>query len=60
MTFDQKKYIADFVKKNYLKKEIKFNKKTESELIDFINKKNNFTNYVKKLIEDDMKKEKGE
>lgn len=60
MTFDKKKYDQEFIKNNYIEFRIKLNKNKDLEIINFLNSKQNKTSYLKSLIENDMKKEKGE
>lgn len=60
MTFDKKKYDQEFIKNNYVEFRIKLNKNKDLEIINFLNSQQNKTSYLKKLIENDMKKEKGE
>lgn len=53
--FNQIKYISEYNKKNYIRKEVKF-RKEEYELVEKILNKNNLT--LKKYIMDKIKQEK--
>lgn len=54
-TFNQIKYISEYNKKNYIRKEVKF-RKEEYELVEKILNKNNLT--LKKYIMNKIKQEK--
>lgn len=54
-TFNQIKYISEYNKKHYIRKEVKF-RKEEYELVENILNKNNLT--LKKYIMDKIKQEK--
>lgn len=49
----QKTYMATQVTKA-----VRFDKNNEKEVLDFLNKKGNFTSFVKSLIQKEMDKEK--
>lgn len=52
---------AEYAKKNLIQKPIKFNFKTESDLIEWVESlKTPYQTYVKRLIRDDMNKKKQE
>lgn len=52
-------YNNDYNKKNTIIKPIRFNFNTEKDLLAYIeNKDEKFSSYVKRLIKEDMKKEK--
>ena len=54
-TFNQIKYISEYNKKHYIRKEVKF-RKEEYKLVENILNKNNLT--LKKYIMDKIKQEK--
>lgn len=49
-------YINEYEKENVKKVLVRFNKNTESDLIDFLETKDNKQGYIKQLIRDDMAK----
>ena len=52
---------AEYAKKNLIQKPVKFNFKTESDLIEWLESlKTPYQTYVKRLIRDDMNKKKQE
>lgn len=52
---------AEYAKKNLIQKILKFNLKTESDLIEWVESlETPFQTYVKRLIRDDMNKKKQE
>lgn len=52
---------AEYVKANLIRREVKFNKKTESDLVEWIESlETPFQTYTKRLIRDDMNKKKQE
>lgn len=53
--FNQKQYIQNWVKENYKRYEVKVNKKTEADLMKWLDSKSNRQVYIKDLIKKDMK-----
>ena len=52
---------AEYVKANLIRREVKFNKKTEPDLVEWIESlETPFQTYAKRLIRDDMNKKKQE
>lgn len=52
---------AEYVKANLIRREVKFNKKTEPDLVEWIESlETPFQTYTKRLILDDMNKKKQE
>ena len=52
---------AEYVKANLIRREVKFNKKTEPDLVEWIKSlETPFQTYTKRLIRDDMNKKKQE
>lgn len=52
---------AEYVKANLIRREVKFNKKTEPDLVEWIESlETPFQTYTKRLIRDDMNKKKQE
>lgn len=50
---------AEYAKKNLIQKPVKFNSKTEPDLIEWVESlKTPYQTYVKRLIRDDMNKKK--
>lgn len=50
---------AEYVKANLIRREVKFNKKTEPDLVEWIESlETPFQTYTKRLIRDDMNKKK--
>lgn len=65
MNYDAKKRKlekeAEYAKKNLIQKPLKFNLKTELDLIEWVESlKTPYQTYVKRLIRDDMNKKKQE
>lgn len=52
--FDQSKYIQQFMKEKVTVKKVSFNRKSDSDLLEWIADKT-FSTYVKELIRKDMK-----
>lgn len=62
MTFDKSKYDQEYHKANYITKRIPFNKQIPEDLklLTFAESQpENFTQYIKRLIRQDMEKPKG-
>ena len=55
-TFDQSKYIQQFMKEKVTVKKVTFNKETDADLLAWLADKR-FSTYVKELIREDMKNE---
>ena len=55
-TFDQSKYIQQFMKEKITVKKVTFNKETDSDLLAWLADKR-FSTYIKDLIREDMKEE---
>lgn len=55
-TFDQNKYIQQFVREKETTKRVVFNKETDADLLAWLAEKR-FSTYVKDLIRNDMKEE---
>ena len=53
-TFDQSKYIQQFMREKITVKKVTFNKETDADLLDWL-KDRKFSTYVKDLIRKDMK-----
>ena len=53
----QQEYMANYEKENLRQIRLKINRKTESELLEWIEKQENIQGYIKGLIRDDMRKE---
>lgn len=52
---------AEYVKANLIRREVKFNKKTEPDLVEWIESlETPFQTYVKRVIRNDMNKKKQE
>lgn len=51
-------YLNKYEKENIRQIRLKINRKTEPELIEWIEKQENIQGYIKRLIREDMKKEK--
>ena len=51
-------YMANYEKENLRQIRLKINRKTEPDLIEWIEKQENIQGYIKRLIMDDMEKEK--
>lgn len=57
----QAEYHAEYVNANLIRKEAKFNRKTEPDLVEWIESlETPYQTYVKRLIRDDMNKKKQE
>ena len=54
--FDQNKYINEFKKLNYKNYSFRFSLKNEKHIIDHLEKQKDKKNYVKALIEADIKR----
>lgn len=52
----QMQYIKEYNKNHYVVIRVQVNKKTEPELLNHLNTKNNKSGYIKELILKDMKK----
>lgn len=50
------KYTRDYEKENVKQVKFKLNKKTESDIIEYLESKENKQGYIKQLIRDDMAK----
>ena len=51
-------YLAKYEKENLRQIRLKINRKTEPELLEWIEKKDNIQGYIKRLIMEDMEKGK--
>ena len=51
-------YLANYEKENLRQIRLKINRKTEPELLEWIEKQDNIQGYIKRLILEDMEKEK--
>ena len=51
-------YLNKYEKDNLRQIRLKINRKTEPELLEWIEKKDNIQGYIKRLIQEDMEKEK--
>ena len=49
-------YLANYEKKNLRQIRLKINRKTEPELLEWIEKQDNIQGYIKRLILDDMER----
>lgn len=57
----QAEYHAEYVNANLIRKEAKFNRKTEPDLVEWVESlETPYQTYVKRLIRDDMNKKKQE
>ena len=54
----QTEYMANYEKENLRQIRLKINRKTEPELLAWIEKQENIQGYIKRLIIKDMEKEK--
>ena len=55
--FDQGKYVQQYMKENVTVKKVVFNKRDETELLEWANRSpGGFSAYVKRLILEDMNK----
>ena len=50
----QSKYMANYEKENLRQIRLKINRKTEPELLEWIEKQENIQGYIKRLIMEDM------
>ena len=50
----QTEYLARYEKENLRQIRLKINRKTEPELLEWIEKKDNIQGYIKRLIQQDM------
>ena len=56
-SFDQSRYIQEYMKENVTVKKVVFNKRDEAELLEWANRSpGGFSAYVKRLIREDMNK----
>lgn len=53
-----RKYQNAFIRNTYQAYTVRFNKEKDSDVIDFLEKKGKITDYIRKLIEADMEREK--
>ena len=62
MAWDKKKYDAEYYKQNIFCKRLPFNRSVpeDAELLDFVNRQDNFTAYIKDLIRKDMERQRTE
>ena len=51
-------YLAQYEKENLRQIRLKINRKTEPELLEWIEKQDNIQGYIKRLILEDMEREK--
>ena len=51
-------YLAAYEKENIRQIRLKINRKTEPELLEWIEEQENIQGYIKRLIREDMEKEK--
>lgn len=60
MAWDKKSYDAEYYRKNIFCKRLPFNRSIpeDEELLDFVNKQENFTAYIKDLIRKDMDRQR--
>ena len=54
----QTEYLAKYEKENLRQIRLKINRKTEPELLEWIEKQDNIQGYIKRLIMEDMEKGK--
>ena len=54
----QTEYLARYEKENLRQIRLKINRKTEPELLEWIEKQDNIQGYIKRLIQEDMEKGK--
>jgi hypothetical protein len=50
-------YLAQYEKENIRQIRLKINRKTEPELLEWIEKQKNIQGYIKQLIREDMKRQ---
>ena len=55
---DLKKYMVDYEKENLRQIRLRINRKTEPDLLEWIEKQDNIQGYIKHLIREDMEREK--
>lgn len=55
---NKKKYDKEYKKKNTVQRVLQLNKNTDKELIKWLDNHRPFATYIKKLVNDDMKKSK--
>ena len=55
---DNVEYMKNYEKENLRQIRLKINRKTEPELLEWIEKQDNIQGYIKKLILEDMDREK--
>ena len=53
-TFDQNKYIQDYMKKTYVRISVLLNKKSDADIINYLDKQKNKNQYIKNLIRKDI------
>ena len=53
----QSEYMAEYEKENLRQIRLKINRKTEPELLEWIEKQENIQGYIKRLILEDMERE---
>ena len=58
MPFDNVKYQTEYIKKNLRRFEIKINRNTEPDLMDWLESQENVQAYLKSLIKQDMESKK--
>ena len=56
----QSKYMANYEKENLRQIRLKINRKTEPELLEWVEKQGNIQGYIKELIRKDMEQGKEE
>lgn len=56
--FDQGKYLRDYQKANILQVKLQLNRKTDGELIDWLEQQANRQGYIKGLIRRDMEEKR--
>lgn len=56
--FDQQKYVMDYYRQNITRKVLNFNSQSEldSVLLKWLNSKENYSQYIKELILEDMRR----
>lgn len=54
--FDQSRYIQDFMKSRYIRLQILLSKETDTDIIEKLNQQPNKSEYVKRLIRQDLHK----
>lgn len=53
---NRSKYIANYVKNNIKRYELRLNKNRDSELIEHLNNQSSINAYLRQLVENDIKK----